>query len=263
MHNIIIQLSPHKQILQPRLKNLCSSMATLQTVDWKEVIYRDMEVQMYKIRTPLEEQKRKIRCELAKNESSESKNSEQKDSDNHQDETKEFEGSELIDDFMWIGGEESAFDVTGMKRLGINYVLNCCGNQIDLKYGLFDIELHKINASDDYEYHIMKDVEGCIKFINKAKKNNGKILVHCVQGRNRSATVCCAYLIYSGMNIADAYKQILIKRELPIAGLALKNENFRKQLMDFAFGMNRTGSQFAKMIKTDTNNDDPGVQKHE
>ena len=133
--------------------------------------------------------------------------------------------------------------------------MNCCGNEIDLKYGLFDIELHKINASDNYEYNIMKDVEGCIKFINKAKRNNGRVLVHCIQGRNRSAAVCCAYLIYSGLNITDAYKQILIKRELPISGLPLKNENFRKQLMDFAYAMNRTGSQFAGFIKTDTFNE--------
>ena len=225
-------------------------MASAHKVDWKEVVYRDMKVQMHKIRTPLEQQKRKMRCLCAQNDESEQKNNdEQKDS---------FEGSELIDNFMWIGGEESAYDITGMQELGINYVLNCCGNEIDLKYGLFDIELHKINAIDNDEYNIMKDVESCIKFINKAKKNNGKILIHCIQGRNRSAAICCAYLIYSGINIIDAYKQVLIKRKLPITGLALKNENFQKQLMDFAYGMNRTGSQFAKFnhqTTTDNEND--------
>ena len=212
---------------------------------------------MYKIRSPLEQEKRNERCPYKNDDNDKNEEKQEKSEETK----KEFEGSELIEDFMWIGGEDSAFDIPGMKELGINYVLNCCGNEIDLQYGLFDIKLYKISAKDDYEYNIMKDVEGCIKFINKAKKDkNGKILVHCAQGRNRSAAICCAYLIYSGMTILEAYKLILTKRELPITGLALSNENFRKQLMDFAFAMNKTGSEFGKFLdlnktKTETKTD--------
>merc|ERR1712130_757276 len=145
-----------------------ATMTSLQhTKYWKDIIYKDMELQMTKIRMPLEQQKRNKKSPFKNNELQNLDESEE----NKEDQLKltQFEGNALIEDFLWIGGEDSAFDFDGLKKLGINYVLNCAGNQIKLQYGIFNIDSYKIYAEDKENYNIMKDAEQCIKFIEKAK----------------------------------------------------------------------------------------------
>eukprot|EP01084_Bolivina_argentea_P082265 148950_1 len=215
--------------------------STGQQVNWKEVIYRDMELQIYKIRTSIEQEKRDQK------ESSISNHNESKDEQKINE--SKFEANEIIEGFLWLGGIDSAYNIESMKELGINYVLNCASDDIDINYEEHSIELYAIKAKDSLDYNIMKEMEQCIKFINKCKNNNGKILIHCVAGRNRSAAVCCAYLIYNEMTIIEAYKMILNKRKLFGTLLPLKNDNFVRQLMDFAFAMKKTGSEFENVLK--------------
>jgi len=49
-----------------------------------------------------------------------------------------------------------------------------------------------------------------------ARKQGGKVYVHCVQGVSRSATVCLAYLIYNQrMTFNEAH--LYLKERRPIA----------------------------------------------
>jgi protein-tyrosine phosphatase len=51
--------------------------------------------------------------------------------------------------------------------------------------------------ADDYEgYPIIKKHLGpATRFIDEARECEGRVVVHCFAGQNRSATVCCGYLM--------------------------------------------------------------------
>ena len=69
-----------------------------------------------------------------------------------------------------------------------------------------------------------------MQFIYECKQNNGKILIHCLAGMNRSATVVVAYLLYGmGMDLLTAIKHTQQQR-----GYVLQNLSFRQQLIYYA-----------------------------
>lgn len=69
-------------------------------------------------------------------------------------------------------------------------------------------------------------------FANKLeefKKNNKRVLVHCIQGISRSVSMVIAYLIAKeNMSLRDAYALVKAQRKL-----ARPNKGFLKQLIDF------------------------------
>ena len=77
---------------------------------------------------------------------------------------------------------------------------------------------YKINASDFQEYDIIKQhANECNEFINNCKQyKNGKILVHCMAGCNRSAAITTAYLLSidgEDMHFLQAIEYIARRRE--------------------------------------------------
>lgn len=70
--------------------------------------------------------------------------------------------------------------------------------------------------------------------------STGKVLVHCVMGRSRSATLVLAYLmIYKNMTVVDAIEQVCRHRCI------LPNRGFLKQLreLDIALALQRRNSK--------------------
>lgn len=67
--------------------------------------------------------------------------------------------------------------------------------------------------------HVRENIESvfydAINFIEEAKRDQGKVYVHCVQGVSRSATVCLAYLIYDRkITYNEAFNYLKVKREV-------------------------------------------------
>ena len=55
----------------------------------------------------------------------------------------------------------------------------------------------------------------CLLFIHQARKNEENVLVHCVAGRSRSASVVIAYLMtVTGENFENIFEKVLAKREI-------------------------------------------------
>ena len=73
-----------------------------------------------------------------------------------------------------------------------------------------------INALDNENTDLYEIFEDTSRFIEKAFENNEKILVHCMAGRSRSATIIIAYLIktfgikaYTGIDILKSKRPIV------------------------------------------------------
>merc|ERR1740123_1440990 len=78
---------------------------------------------------------------------------------------------------------------------------------------------------------ILQDLPEAIEFIHNARCSNDRhrVLVHCVQGISRSASVVIAYLIkYEGMSLRDAHA-----RTLKCRPIAMPRKEFVDQLGRF------------------------------
>jgi len=126
--------------------------------------------------------------------------------------------------FLYLGNFSHASNIKELKRLNINYVLNCaidCRN--DLPKNINELHL-KIRDLEDFE--ILDFFELANEFINKCKIMGGNCLVHCKLGVSRSAAIVIAYLIkYYKLTTNEAFDFVKSKRKT-----IKPNDGFMRQL---------------------------------
>jgi protein-tyrosine phosphatase len=78
---------------------------------------------------------------------------------------------------------------------------------------------------DDISIHIAK----CNDFIDAARAESGKVLVHCFQGKSRSVSICCAYLMFKmKLTFQNALTMIQSTRVQ-----AMPNSTYRNQIIKY------------------------------
>ncbi|CAD8182181.1 unnamed protein product [Paramecium pentaurelia] len=136
--------------------------------------------------------------------------------------------SSVIPEFLYVGGEQIAYNKEILKQIGVTHVINCAG----------DVCKNKFPNDFSYQTYYLKDSKTeniecifyeAISIIEDAKKNNGKVLIHCVQGVSRSVSLCIAYLIIS-QQITYSQAFDIIKKN---RGVASPNMGFTVQLLLF------------------------------
>ena len=149
--------------------------------------------------------------------------------------------SEIIKDTLYLGSVKSARALKALENFEIYGILNCAG--IGTKSQLSKLEYshkfkkHSFDASDSSDYNIIKqNAQESFDFINTCLDENRKVLVHCVAGANRSATIVVAYLVYKGDTLFDAVRKVISARPW-----ILTNQSFKLQLIRFAKQMDRLG----------------------
>ncbi|KAJ7955925.1 Dual specificity protein phosphatase PHS1 [Quillaja saponaria] len=103
----------------------------------------------------------------------------------------------LITNSLFIGGALAARSVYTLQHLGITHILCLCSNEIGQSDSQFpDIFVYKnFSISDNEDTNISSIFDEACDFINYVEQTNGKVLVHCFEGRSRSATLVLAYLM--------------------------------------------------------------------
>lgn len=149
---------------------------------------------------------------------------------------------DLILPNLFLGNIESSIDKSFINKNKIKVIINC-SNGIENKFeNNKNIIYHRIPVDDsllDYDINLMKDyLPKIVKIIDYHLTNNNVVLVHCYAGRQRSAIVIAAYLIYKyNYSIDEAYQYILSKRsEAFHYGTSI---NFHESLLDFKKKMNK------------------------
>lgn len=109
---------------------------------------------------------------------------------------------------LFIGSIGSAYNLEGLEAAGITHVL-CLSEVILTKYEDKFTYL-RVCMLDKVDYDLSADLSHCYDFLQSARRFcDGKVLVHCYQGKSRSAAVCCAYLItHYGLTYDDALAAI-------------------------------------------------------
>ena len=131
---------------------------------------------------------------------------------------------EIIDN-IWLGDYSASVDVSNLKNKGIKKVLTVMDYLGGPNYKENEFIHKRFEIDDSCRQNIIQYFGECLKFI----KGNEKILVHCMAGASRSATIVIAYLMWNNKwKLEQALK--ITKEKRPIVG---PNEGFLKQLEMF------------------------------
>ena len=96
--------------------------------------------------------------------------------------------------WVFLGTEKNGNNIEELKDLGITYILNCA-NDAEVKDIPDYIKYCHLNLNDSEKTDITKYFPEAFTFIDLARKNNEKILIHCKLGVSRSPTILIGYLI--------------------------------------------------------------------
>ena len=141
------------------------------------------------------------------------------------------EASKLLD-FLYVGGLYQATDVIFLQELGITHIINCATGACQTGPDFYGQEFKYIgfSAQDDEEYDIMQHFDEVYSCIEDARKNEGKVFIHCSGGVNRSVTLAVAYImVHKHMGPISA---AMLAKEA--RGACLLNEHFQECLVSFA-----------------------------
>jgi len=124
--------------------------------------------------------------------------------------------------------QDSALD--RLHSLRITHILSVGGESGRSGDPQFDGKRLELKGIDDLPTSdLFKHFDECCAFIDEALKADGKVLVHCLHGKSRSAAVVAAYIILKDKcTTEEAIIRIQDKR--PVAN---PNHGFRKQLDNF------------------------------
>jgi len=123
-----------------------------------------------------------------------------------------WDAHEVIKEFLWIGDKEDARDKAELKVNRITHILNCTDNVDNYfeKDNDQNLQYKKLAIKDfNKEQCIEKKFPEAIEFVADAKRHQGRVLVHCYTGMNRSVTIATIILMQSEKkNLQEAFEII-------------------------------------------------------
>ncbi|CAH0604707.1 unnamed protein product [Chrysodeixis includens] len=129
-----------------------------------------------------------------------------------------------IFDHVYLGSEWNASNLEELQRNGVRHILNVTREIDNFFPGMFDYL--NIRVYDDEKTDLLKHWDNTYKYINKARNEGSKVLVHCKMGISRSASVVIAYAMKAfNWNFDKALRHVKTKRSC-----IKPNTNFLNQL---------------------------------
>lgn len=132
---------------------------------------------------------------------------------------------------LFVGGALAASSLHTLQYLGITHILCLCPNELGQSETQYPehFEYRNFSIYDTDDANISSLFEDASDFIESVESSNGgKILVHCFEGKSRSATVVLAYLMLrKHQTLLEAWNQL--KR---VHRRAQPNDGFMRTLID-------------------------------
>uniref|UniRef100_A0AAY5EHJ6 protein-tyrosine-phosphatase n=1 Tax=Electrophorus electricus TaxID=8005 RepID=A0AAY5EHJ6_ELEEL len=129
---------------------------------------------------------------------------------------------------LYLGSQKDVLNKELMIQNGITYVLNA-SNTCPKPDFISENHFLRIPVNDSYCEKLLPWLEKTNEFIDKAKVSNCRVIVHCLAGISRSATIAIAYIMKTmGLSSDDAYR--FVKDRRPSIS---PNFNFLGQLLEF------------------------------
>ncbi|XP_026907136.1 dual specificity protein phosphatase 8 isoform X1 [Acinonyx jubatus] len=129
---------------------------------------------------------------------------------------------------LYLGSQKDVLNKDLMTQNGISYVLNA-SNSCPKPDFICESRFMRIPINDNYCEKLLPWLDKCIEFIDRAKLSSCQVIVHCLAGISRSATIAIAYIMKTmGMSSDDAYR--FVKDRRPSIS---PNFNFLGQLLEY------------------------------
>ncbi|XP_051491928.1 dual specificity protein phosphatase 16 [Apus apus] len=129
---------------------------------------------------------------------------------------------------LYLGCQRDVLNKELMQQNDIGYVLNA-SNTCPKPDFIPESHFLRVPVNDSFCEKILPWLDKSVDFIEKAKASNGHVLVHCLAGISRSATIAIAYIMKRmDMSLDEAYR--FVKEKRPTIS---PNFNFLGQLLDF------------------------------
>ena len=116
---------------------------------------------------------------------------------------------------LWLCGVANIKE-ENLRDLDITHVLNTAEELRDFKYPVVDgvgLCIKHITMRDSEDEDLLHYLDTCVDHVHSVVESGGNILVHCVAGVSRSASVCIAYLVkYQNTSLKKAYFHVLHRR---------------------------------------------------
>ncbi|NXR59887.1 DUS16 phosphatase, partial [Rhadina sibilatrix] len=129
---------------------------------------------------------------------------------------------------LYLGCQRDVLNKELMQQNDIGYVLNA-SNTCPKPDFIPESHFLRVPVNDSFCEKILPWLDNSVDFIEKAKASNGRVLVHCLAGISRSATIAIAYIMKRmDMSLDEAYR--FVKEKRPTIS---PNFNFLGQLLDF------------------------------
>jgi len=138
---------------------------------------------------------------------------------------------------VFVGSGGHAKDIKLLTTLGITCVINLAPNVIKSparSYAKAGINHLALEARDDNDFNILASCLPLVQSFLDEHPPTGKVLIHCMAGVNRSATVAVAYLMLRDRrNLLELFAECSATRPS-----ILQNANFQLQLCALAASEN-------------------------
>lgn len=130
----------------------------------------------------------------------------------------------VYDDWLFVGSQTSSMNFFAIKENKITHIFSAIGPaQVKIPGVVYE----SVDIMDDPMQSLEYAVDKFIPFVLKARKDKGKVLVHCHAGISRSVSLILAYLIITqGFSFNEALD--MVKKSRPIAN---PNPGFKNQLI--------------------------------
>ena len=115
---------------------------------------------------------------------------------------------------LYSGNDRAAADAALLQLLGVRYIVNAaseCPNYLCYDPQFTYLHVALLDCPD--ECVLASEVEAACAFIDHALDRKEGVLVHCLAGRSRSATIVLAYLVTRrGLTLYEAYQFLQARR---------------------------------------------------
>lgn len=134
--------------------------------------------------------------------------------------------SEILDGFLYLGDIENACSLSQLRQYGITRIVSVTTSPELGKHDEVKRIFFYIRDAEDEDISVL--FAPACDFIAQARKEGQRVLVHCMAGRSRSASLVLAYLMrYERMTLHDAFSLAKQRRKV-----VFPNVGFWKLLME-------------------------------
>jgi protein-tyrosine phosphatase len=106
---------------------------------------------------------------------------------------------------LYLGNREAARDLRRLKQAGITHIVNCAVELPNYHQGEFVyLPLGLLDPDPTLHRHFLE----VFSFIDDARGQDGRVLVHCFAAISRSPSVVLAYLCHIGDPLEEAARKL-------------------------------------------------------